>query len=123
MVKVRQKDFVSAEQIVRKLTTDSPKSIEAHLALARFFAATQRPADAEAAYRQTLSLDPKFGPALLDLARLQASLGKREEAEKTLAALSLLDDKLYRPLHATYLFEQGKFAEAIREFEKQAKED
>lgn len=123
MIKVRDKDFASAEQILKKVAGDSPKSPEAELALARFYASTGRPADAEGALHRALNINSKFGPALLDLARLEVSLGKKEEAEKTLATLSALPDREYRPLHATYLFEQGKQDEAIREFEQLAAAD
>lgn len=123
MIKVRQKDFTGAEQILKKAAADSPKSAEAQLALAQFFLIAQRPADAGAAYHQALTIDPKHGSALLGLARLQLTLGKKDEAEKTLAVLSALPDTQYKPLHAMYLFEQGKQEEAIKEFEKQAAQD
>ena len=123
VIKVRQRDFAAAEQILRKAAADSPKSPEAQLALARVFVVAGRSADAEGAYHKALDLDPKYGPAFLELAKLQVSLGRKDEAEKTLASLSALPDKQYRPLHAIYLFEQGKQEEAIKEFEKQAAED
>ncbi len=123
VIKVRQKDFTGAEQILKKAAADSPKSTAAQVALARFLVVAQRQAEAEATYHRALKMDPKYGPALLDLARLQVSLGRKEEAEKTLAALSELPDKEYRPLHGTYLFAQGRRDEALKEFEKQAAED
>jgi putative PEP-CTERM system TPR-repeat lipoprotein len=122
-IKLNQKDYSGAEEILKKAAADSPHSPEAQLALGRFFWITRRTAEAEAAFRQALSLDPKYGVALLDLARLQLSTGKKEDAEKTLAELSALPDKQYRPVHAIFLFEQGKNDEALKEFERQAKED
>jgi tetratricopeptide (TPR) repeat protein len=123
MIKIRQKDFTGAEQILKKAAADSPKSASAQLALAEFFIVAQRPTDADAAYHQALNIDPNDGPALLGLARLQFSLGKKDEAEKTLIALSALPDREYKPLHAIYLFDQGRQDEAIKEFERQAAQD
>ena len=120
IIKIRQKDFTGAEQSLKKAAADSPKSADAQLALAEFFVMAQRPADAEAAYRQALSVDPKYGLALLGLARLQITLGKKDEGEKTLVLLSALSDKEYKPLHAMYLFGQGRQEEAIKELEKLA---
>lgn len=122
-IKVGQKDFAGAEKILREAAAASPKSAEVQVALARVLRIEQRPSDAEAVYRQALSLDPHYGPALLDLAQLQFSLGRKEDTEKTLVALSALPDKRYRPLHAIYLFQQGKQEEAIKELQKQAEED
>jgi tetratricopeptide (TPR) repeat protein len=123
LIKMNQKDFASAEQVLRKATAASPKSPEAQVALARFFGLSGRVTDAETAYRAALRIDPKYGPALYDLAQLQLGGGHKEDAEKTLAALSALPDRQYRPLHAIFLFEQGKQDEALREFEAQAKAD
>src|SRR5713226_3450807 len=69
MIKVRQKDFTGAEQVLKKSVADSPKSAEAQLALAQFFVFAQRPADAEAAYHQASNIDSKNAVALLGLAR------------------------------------------------------
>ena len=122
-IKFKQNDFAGAESVLMKAAANSPRSAEAQLALARLFQAEQKPAEAEAAFRQALNLDPKYGPALLDFARFQLSLRKKDEAEKLIAALSELPDKEYRPLHAIYLFEQGKQEDAIKEFEKLAAAD
>jgi len=123
VIKVNEKDFAGAEQILKKAAEDSPKSADAQLALGRFYLITRRLPDAEAVYHRALGIDPKFGAALLDLARIQFSTGRKEEGEKNLVALSALPDKQYRPLHAVYLFEQGKLEEALKEFEEQAKQD
>jgi Tfp pilus assembly protein PilF len=121
VIKLNQKDFAGAEAVLQKVVQQSPKSAEAEVALARFYLLTGRVADAEAAYRGALAIDSKYGPALLDLARIQLNTGHKVEAEVLLVTLSTLPDKQYRPLHAIYLFEQGKQDDAIKEFEQQFK--
>jgi putative PEP-CTERM system TPR-repeat lipoprotein len=123
VIKLNQKDFSGAEQILKKVAEASPRSPEGQVALARFYIMNRRISDAEIAYRRALAIDPKYGTALLDLAQLQLGAARKEDAEKTLVALSALPDKQYRPLHAIYLFEQGRHAEALQEFEQQAKTD
>ena len=123
IIKLKQNDFAGAEQIVKKVADDSPKSAEAQAALGRFYAANRRTPEAEAAYRRALSVDPKYGPALLDLAQVQLGAGQKEDAEKSLIELSSLPDRQYRHLHAVFLFEQGKYDEALKDFERLAKED
>src|SRR5258708_3497925 len=83
VIKLKQKDFPGAEQVLKKVAEDSPKSAEVQLALARFYVLNHGEAQAEAVYRRALSIDPKYGPALLDLAQLQFATGHKEDAEKT----------------------------------------
>jgi len=123
MIKMNNKDFKGAEEILRKAVADSPQSADAQLALGSFYVLTSRANEAEAAYRKALSIDLKSGPALLELARIQIVSGRKDEAEKTLTTLSALPDAQYRPLHANYLFQQGKVDVAIKEFEQQAAAD
>jgi len=121
-IRLNQKDFAGAEEILKKVAAES-KSGEAYVALARFYLLNSRVADAEATYRRAISINPKNGAALADLARLQFSQGKKDEAEKTILALSTLPDPQYRSFYGIYLFEQGKHAEAIKEFERRVAED
>src|SRR5258708_10789923 len=123
IIKLKQKDFSGAEQIMKKVADESPKSAEAQTALGTFYAANRRASEAETAYRRATTIDPKYAPALQNLARVQISAGHKEEAEKTLAVLSALADKQFRDVHAVFLFEQGKRDEALKEFERQVKED
>ena len=123
IIKMKNKDFRGAEEVFKKVAADSPQSADAQLALGRFYIMTHRTTEAESAYHRALSIDPKFGPALLDLAKIQFASGRKDEAEKTLAILSALQDKQYNAFHATYLFEQGRVDEAIKEFEQQVAAD
>jgi putative PEP-CTERM system TPR-repeat lipoprotein len=122
-IKLNQKDFAGAEQILRDLANRPPPTAEPWVAVGRFYLLNRRVSEAEAAFRQAIAVNPKHGQALLDLAQLQLNSGRKEDAEKTLATLSALPDRQYRGLHAIFLFEQGKHAEAIKEFERQASEN
>ncbi len=62
-------------------TADRP---EAHLTLGAFHADRRQPAEAEAAYRTALKLDPKFVPAMLNLADLYRALQREPEGEQLL---------------------------------------
>ena len=51
------------------------------------------------------------------------SAGHPELAEQTYRRVAALPGSRYKPIHALYLFQSGKGAEAVLEFEKLAKED
>jgi tetratricopeptide (TPR) repeat protein len=76
-----------------------------------------------APFQRATEIDPKNGPALLNLGRAQRTLEHYDQAEKTFRQLSALPDKEYRPIHAVYLFGRGQREEAIKEFEQLAKAD
>ncbi|MBI1791140.1 MAG: tetratricopeptide repeat protein [Acidobacteria bacterium] len=121
-VKLAQKDLAGAEEILKKAAGD-PKSVEAQIVMGRFYLLQQKTAEAEARFRQALTIDPNSAPALLDLANLQFRQGRKEEADKSFVRLSQLPDKQYRPMHAIFLFESGSRDQAIAEFVKQAEAD
>ncbi len=70
-------EYVAAQQ----LNADRP---EAHLDLALLFARTNQPAKAEAELKLTLSLDPSFVPAAVNLADLYRQLGRDADGERVL---------------------------------------
>ncbi len=72
-----RREFVAAQQAV----ADQPA---AHLALGVLAADEDRPADAEAAYRRALRLDPFFLPARFNLATLLNQRSRNGEAETVL---------------------------------------
>jgi putative PEP-CTERM system TPR-repeat lipoprotein len=120
VIKLNQKDFSGAEQVLKNVANQPPPSAESQVALGRFYMLNRRAPEAEAAFRRAIAINPNYVPALLDFAQLQLSLGHKEDAEKTLAALSALPDPQYRGLYPIFLFEQGKRDEALKEFERQA---
>jgi predicted CXXCH cytochrome family protein len=70
-------EYVAAEQ----LNADRPES---HLNLGLLHAAQRRPAEAEAALRAALALDPRFAPAAVNLADLYRALGRDSDGERVL---------------------------------------
>lgn len=121
--KLQQQDAKGAEVVLKKACENLPKSANPVIVLGRFYLSQKRAAEAEAEIRRALTIDPNSADALFTLATLQDQTGHKQEAERTFARLSGLPGKAYKPTHAMYLFQVGMRGEAIREFEKLAKED
>ena len=121
--KVQQKDSKGAEEVLRKACQNSPKSVDAVIILGRFYAAQNRAAEAEQQFRRALAMDPQSAVALSDLATVQNLTGRKQEAEQNFKRLASVSDKMYKPVYAIFLFQEGRRDEAIREFEKLAQED
>ncbi|MCC6609900.1 MAG: tetratricopeptide repeat protein [Burkholderiales bacterium] len=90
---------------------------EAQTALGDLHATRGRDADAAAAYRRALELDPTFAPAALNLADLARATGHEEEAERTLRD-ALKRTPQSAPVHHALglaLVRQKRAAEALAE--------
>ena len=121
--KVQQKDPKGAEEVLRKACENSPKSADAVIILGRFYAAQNRAAEAEQQFRHALAMDPQNAAALSNLATLQNLTGRKQEAEQSFKRLSGFSGTMFKPVYAIFLSQEGRRDEAIREFEKLAKED
>src|SRR4030095_13431934 len=75
------------------LVRASPKDPAAHYFLARAYAAQGRTADAQAAYREALKLDPGLVAAKEDLAALSGQKPDPAEAQKRIASLRAAVEK------------------------------
>lgn len=117
-VRLARKDIAGAEQVLKEAADLSPKSPDPRVYLGGFYMAQGKLAEAEQEYRRALAIDPKNGSALLSLAALQIKQGQMDQAEQTYRQISALPDKQYRPMHALFLFRNGKRDEAIKELEK-----
>jgi tetratricopeptide (TPR) repeat protein len=122
-IRLQRKDFAGAEGVLRKAAADAPKSAAPAVALGRLYVLLGKWAEAHEQFDRAVELDPKNGAALLDLAALQVRAGQRDKAEQTYKRLSILPDSKFKPLHATFLFQNGKRDAAIAEFEKLVKEN
>lgn len=122
-LKIQGKDFNGAEAILKKLVEQAPKSVNAHLALEKFYRDMGRSTDAEVWAVRGLEIDPKNAPLLIDLASIQMSMGQKAQAEQTYRRLSLLPDKASRSLLAVFLFGDGRREEAITELKRLVKAD
>ena len=121
--KLAQKDPKGAEAIFKKACDDFPKSADAVVILGRFYLSQNRAAEAEQQFRRALAMDSKHGAALLNLATLLMRTGRSADAETLAKQLSGLPDAMYKPVYANFLYQQGRRDEAVREFERLAKQD
>jgi Tfp pilus assembly protein PilF len=84
---------------------------------------TNQPAKAEVELRKAIQLDSKNGPALMRLAAIQVAGNRMAAAEETYRQVASLPVPEFKPVHAFFLYRQGKRDAALAEFEKLAKED
>jgi putative PEP-CTERM system TPR-repeat lipoprotein len=117
-----RKDPNAAEEVLKKALAAAPESAEATMSLAEFYLFLGRFPEAEATFQSVLRISANNVSALLGLAAVERRLGKQDEAEHAYRKLSESPDKRYRHLHAAYLFAQGRREQALREFEKLAKD-
>lgn len=117
-VKLAQKDWAAAERILRQAVASAPRSSAAELALGQLHMVANEPAKAEADLRKALQLDSKNGAALMGLAAIQAAGNRMPEAERTYQELAALPDPEFKPLHALFVYKQGKLDLALKEFQK-----
>jgi len=123
IAKFSQKDSAGAEEVLKKACESAPKSADAHIVLGEFYAGQRRGPEAEAEFQKALGIDAKRYPALLDLAQVQNAFGEKQQAEQNFKRLANSGEKRYKPTYALFLFNNGRQAEAISEFEKLFKED
>jgi tetratricopeptide (TPR) repeat protein len=123
LAKLSQKDVTGAEEVLKKACETAPDSVAAHGVLGRFYYSQKKIPEAEAQFRRALELNPKSGPALMDLARLQSASGRKQEAEENLKRLAASGEKVYKPVYALFLVQEGRREEAVREFEQIFKQD
>ena len=94
-----------------------PKSTWANSALSEKFGAPE----AEQQFRQALTIDPKNGTALMELAAMQVKAGQTDQADQTYRQAAALPGRQYKLVHAEFLFRSGKRDQAVAEFEKLAR--
>lgn len=122
-VRLTANDTAGAEQVLKKAVEQAPHSSDAQVALGRLYVTLHREPEAEASFQRALVIEPKSAPALLDLATLQLASNRANDAGKTYERLAALPDKRFRPAHAVFLFQQGQYDAAIKEFGQLAAQD
>ena len=120
-VKLRNNDRAGAEQILKTAAQKAPMSADPLVALGSFYILDSKFAEAEQALQHALQIDPKNGAALQRLATLQFHNGQNDQAEQSYARLSALPQPQYKPMHAEFLWQEGKRDAAVAEFAKLAK--
>lgn len=114
----------AAEEALLECYRKAPQSAEVALVMGRFYLVTQRPRQAEEQFRRALRIDPKYGPAFLDLGvTLFHTAGRKDEAGAILKQAAALPGRNYKPVYAIFLLETGQRDAAIAELERLAKEN
>src|SRR5579862_1777277 len=116
-------DAKGAEEVLKEACESSPKSADPLVMLGRFHRSQGRLPEAEATLQHALAVDPKSEPAMMYLAMVQYSLGRKQEAEVHLRRLANSTAPNYRPVLGLFLFQEGRRAEAVAEFERLVKQD
>jgi putative PEP-CTERM system TPR-repeat lipoprotein len=117
--KLIQNDAAGAENVLKAACRNAPKSAAPARLLGEFYIAQRRLPDAETQLRQAVALESGDGQALLDLARVQLTQGKKQEAEQDFKRLATLD--AYKSIYGVFLFFDGRNDDAIKEFERLVK--
>jgi tetratricopeptide (TPR) repeat protein len=118
---VTRQDYQNAEQVLKNAQTAAPQSVDAAVAPAHLYVLQGRLAEAQTAFQNALKISPSDPSALLGVGAVQRRLGEKAAAEQTYRDLARLPDRRYEPLHAVYLFTEGRREEALREFEDLAR--
>ena len=122
-LKLGHKDLAGAEAVLKQAVASAPESSAAELALGQIYMLGNQPAKAEAELRKAIQLDSKNGPALMGLAAIQAAGNRMAEADETYRQAAALPGAQFKPVHALFLYRQGKRDAALAEFEKLAREN
>jgi tetratricopeptide (TPR) repeat protein len=117
-----QNDAKGAEEALTKLRDASPNTPDPHLILGRFYMSQKRMEEAERSTQRALQLNPKSTVGLRDLAVVQNAVGRKKEAEETFKRLTELGVERYIPIYGLFLFAEGRRDDAVREFERTAKQ-
>lgn len=74
-----RKDYPRAQAELEHLVAEAPRSAEAHHRLGRVLLAQNRPAEAEAAFREALAIDHDYVDALVGLGQVDHATGRLKE--------------------------------------------
>jgi len=114
--RLARKDVAGAEEALKQAAAQAPKSPERGFTwrVLSGFGQNARGGTGIPARARDRS---KKRPALLNLGAVQVRAGHPEQAEQTYRLVAALPQKQYKPIHALYLFQSGKNAQAVSEFE------
>lgn len=118
-----KRDLKGVEQVLKQAYEHHPSSPVPLIALARFYRGVNRLDDAEVQLRKAIAVAPQNCQAQANLGFLLVQEDRRKDAEVIFRQLSTADDADYKPLLAMFLFDQGRLAESVQEFERLAKTD
>jgi len=121
---VQQKDFATAAKNYEQFLAKKPNDATVHFDLGYVYTALGRSGDAKTQYQKAIALDPKMGPAYLNLGLTLLQSSPAEAVEPLQHAADLLPDRA-RPkfLLATALERTGKLNDAIAQYQAAEKLD
>jgi tetratricopeptide (TPR) repeat protein len=121
---VQQKDFETAAKDYEQYLAKEPNDATVHFDLGYVYTALGRSGDAKTQYQKAIVLDPKMGPAYLNLGLTLLQSSPAEAVEPLQHAAELLPDQA-RPkfLLATALERSGKLKDAIAQYQAAEKLD
>ena len=121
--RMAQRDVKGAEEILQKAIKDSPNSTDLILLLGRLYLVQRKLPEAETQFKRAIEISQKNPTGLTLLGNVQFAQNHVQDAEQTFRRLTALGEKQTKNAYALFLFEQGRRDEAIRELERQTKED
>ncbi len=122
-IKLNQRDWAGAEEVLTTAVAAAPQSPQAALALGQLYKILKQPEKAETEIKRALRLQANYGPALLALGAIQIAGHRMNEAEQTYQRLDALPGKEFKGYHALLLFQMGKRDAALAELAKLARLD
>jgi Tfp pilus assembly protein PilF len=116
----QQADFDRARDELVAAEMASSDRPEAHLSLGAFYAESGQAAKAETAYRQALTLNPRFTPALINLADLYRQLDRDADAEPLLRQALAIDpeDSIAHEALGLLSIRRGRMPDALAHLQR-----
>src|SRR5271170_1308856 len=119
---VGRQDYPAAAKDYQDYLEKKPDDAAVHFNLGFAYTALQRPADAKTEYEKAIALDPKMGPAYLNLGVTELASDPAAAVEPLQRAADLMPDQA-RPkfLLGAALERSGKLPAAIEQYEAASK--
>jgi tetratricopeptide (TPR) repeat protein len=122
VAQVQRQDFATAIRTLQPILAQTPKDLRVLNLLGIALTGAGRPEDANARFREALALNPRFVPALKNLAVNEYTLGRHADAQHHFqAVLELAPDDEIAHVHLGEIeFERKQYRAALAHYEKSA---
>ncbi len=121
---VNKQDFESAASSYKAYLEKKPDDATVHYNLGYVYAALKRPSDAKLEFQKAISLDPKMGPAYLNLGLTLLPTDPSGAVDPLQHAVELMPDQAHPHfLLGAALEKSGKFSDAISQYQAAEKLD
>jgi tetratricopeptide (TPR) repeat protein len=120
VVQVQRQEFAAAIRTLERLVAESPRNLRVLNLLGIALTGAGRPDDANGRFRQALAIDPRFTPALKNLAVNEFMLGRQDEAQRHFDEVLALtpDDEIAHVHLGEIQFERKEYRAALTHYEK-----